>query len=46
MQGEQFDTVEVDVGRSAGNNSIQAKGKKWSEQDRETFDPTYDLDMY
>ncbi|EOF5153382.1 major capsid protein [Salmonella enterica] len=46
MQGEQFDTVEVDFGRSAGNNIIQATGKKWSEQDRETFDPTYDLDMY
>ncbi len=28
MQGEQFDTVEVDFGRSAGNNIIQATGKK------------------
>lgn len=28
------------------DNIIQATGKKWSEQDRETFDPTYDLDMY
>ncbi len=27
MQGEQFDTVEVDFGRSAGNNIIQATGK-------------------
>lgn len=46
MEGEQFDTVEVDFGRSAGNNITQAAGKKWSEQDRNNFDPTYDIDMY
>lgn len=33
MEGDQFDTVEVDFGRSEGNNIEQADGKKWSEQD-------------
>ncbi len=46
MEGEQFDTVEVDFGRSEGNNIEQADGKKWSEQDRDTFDPTHDIDLY
>ncbi|EBR0040743.1 major capsid protein [Salmonella enterica subsp. enterica serovar Oranienburg] len=46
MEGEQFDTVEVDFGRSAANNIIQAATEKWSAQDRNTFDPTYDIDMY
>lgn len=46
MEGEQFDTVEVDFGRSAANNIVQAAGKKWSEQDRDNFDPTYDIDLY
>ncbi|CAH3946842.1 major capsid protein [Citrobacter freundii] len=46
MEGEQFEMVEVDFGRSAGNNIEQAEGKKWSQQDRDTFDPTHDLDLY
>ncbi|EMK9856341.1 major capsid protein, partial [Escherichia coli] len=46
MEGDQFDTVEVDFGRSEGNNIEQADGKKWSEQDRDTFDPTHDIDLY
>ncbi|SQD04993.1 phage major head protein [Escherichia coli] len=29
MEGDQFDTVEVDFGRSEGNNIEQADGKKW-----------------
>ena len=41
---DRFDTVEVDFGRSEGNNIEQADGKKWSEQDRDTFDPTHDID--
>ncbi|VED35108.1 phage major head protein [Escherichia coli] len=32
--------------RSEGNNIEQADGKKWSEQDRDTFDPTHDIDLY
>jgi hypothetical protein len=46
MEGEQFETVEVDFGRSPDNNIIQAAGKKWSEQDPDTYDPTFDIDMY
>lgn len=46
MEGEQFETVEVDFGRSVGNNITQAGGTEWSAQDRDTFDPTHDLDAY
>lgn len=46
MEGEQFETIEVDFGRSAANNIIQAGGAEWSAQDPETFDPTHDLDSY
>ncbi|HFV9398251.1 TPA: major capsid protein, partial [Shigella sonnei] len=41
-----FETVEVDFGRSVGNNITQAGGTEWSAQDRDTFDPTHDLDAY
>lgn len=46
MIGDQFETIEVDFGRSDGNNIIQALEKRWSTQDPETFDPTHDIDMY
>ncbi|EKR2074130.1 TPA_asm: major capsid protein [Salmonella enterica subsp. salamae] len=46
MEGEKFETVEVDFGRSAGNNIIQAGGTEWSAQDKDTFDPTHDIDTY
>ncbi|HFF9407534.1 TPA: major capsid protein [Escherichia coli] len=46
MEGEQFETVEVDFGRSAANNITQAGGKEWSQQSAETFDPTSDMDAY
>lgn len=46
MTGDQFETIEVDFGRSEGNNIIQALEKRWSVQDPETFDPTFDIDMY
>ncbi|NYS35942.1 major capsid protein, partial [Streptococcus danieliae] len=46
MSGEQFGEVEVDFGRSARNNITQATGRKWSEQNRDTFDPAFDIDAY
>lgn len=46
MTGEDFAPVEVDFGRSPGNNITQAGSSAWSAQDPETFDPTFDLDMY
>lgn len=46
MEGDEFSPVEVDFGRSPENNIIQAGDTAWSQQDPETFDPTYDLDMY
>lgn len=46
MSGEQFETVEVDFGRSAANNITQASGREWSQQNADTFDPTHDLDAY
>lgn len=35
MEGEQFDTVEVDFGRSEGNNIEQADGKNGLKRDRD-----------
>ncbi|EJM3644394.1 major capsid protein [Salmonella enterica] len=46
MTGENFETVEVDFGRSSSNNIIQSAGKKWSGRDPDTYDPTHDIDMY
>ncbi|EFN8303665.1 hypothetical protein EB657_23340 [Escherichia coli] len=46
MSGEQFETVEVDFGRSVANNITQAGGREWSQQNADTFDPTHDLDAY
>ncbi len=41
-----FEKIEVDFGRSTKNNITQGSGKEWSKQDRDTFDPTHDLDLY
>ncbi|MFA2213854.1 major capsid protein, partial [Escherichia coli] len=46
MEGDQFEKIEVDFGRSTKNNITQASGKKWSEHDRDTFDPAHDIDLY
>lgn len=46
MKGEQFASVEVDFNRDAANNITQAGSTAWSEQDIDTFDPTFDIDMY
>lgn len=46
MEGEQFAPVEVDFGRDPKNNITQAGPTAWSNQDTETFDPTFDLDLY
>ncbi|ECZ2312629.1 major capsid protein [Salmonella enterica] len=46
MAGDKFETVEVDFGRSAGNNILQTGGTEWSKQDVDKFDPTFDIDMY
>ncbi len=46
MTGEAFEPVEVDMGRSAGNNIIQAGAAAWSTRDKETYDPTDDIETY
>ncbi|KNC10000.1 head protein [Klebsiella sp. RIT-PI-d] len=46
MNGEKFEPVEVDLGRSAGNNIIQSGTAAWSGKDKETFDPTDDIETY
>ncbi|EIX4511012.1 major capsid protein [Escherichia coli] len=48
MEGEQFEKIEVDFGRSTKNNITQGSGggNEWSKQNSETFDPTHDIDMY
>ncbi|KAB8307255.1 major capsid protein [Erwinia endophytica] len=46
MTGEQFEPVEVDMQRSAANNITQAGSAAWTAQDRDTFDPTDDIEKY
>ncbi|KAB7693230.1 major capsid protein [Plesiomonas shigelloides] len=46
MEGEDFEPVEVDMQRSAGNNITQAGGAEWSKKDKATYDPTEDIEAY
>ena len=46
MSGEAFEPVEVDMGRSASNNIIQAGAAAWSGRDKKTYDPTDDIEAY
>lgn len=46
MTGDAFEPVEVDMGRSAGNNIVQAGAAAWSSRDKETYDPTDDIEAY
>ncbi|VEA68464.1 Phage major capsid protein E [Serratia rubidaea] len=46
MTGDQFEPVEVDLQRSPENNIVQAGDGRWSTQDKETYDPTGDLEAY
>lgn len=46
MTGEDFEPVEVDMQRNDANNITQAGAGAWTAQDRATFDPTDDIEMY
>ncbi|MCT9843328.1 major capsid protein [Leclercia adecarboxylata ATCC 23216 = NBRC 102595] len=46
MTGEAFEPVEVDMQRSAKNNIVQAGAAAWSARDKETYDPTDDIETY
>jgi len=46
MTGEAFEPVEVDMQRSARNNIVQAGAAAWSARDKETYDPTDDIETY
>ncbi|MCU6683856.1 major capsid protein [Leclercia sp. H6W5] len=46
MTGEAFEPVEVDMQRSARNNIVQAGAAAWSVRDKETYDPTDDIETY
>lgn len=46
MTGEAFEPVEVDMQRSARNNIVQAGSAAWSARDKETYDPTDDIETY
>jgi hypothetical protein len=46
MTGEKFEPVEVDLGRSAGNNITQIGQAAWSGKDKKTYDPTDDIEAY
>jgi len=46
MTGEAFEPVEVDMQRSVRNNIVQAGAAAWSARDKETYDPTDDIETY
>ncbi|MCV3301698.1 major capsid protein [Leclercia adecarboxylata] len=46
MTGEAFEPVEVDMQRSARNNIVQAGAAAWSARDKQTYDPTDDIETY
>lgn len=46
MRGENFAPVEVDMQRNSANNIIQVGSAAWSRQDKETYDPTRDIEEY
>lgn len=46
MTGEEFEEVEVDLQRDPANNITQSGAGRWSTQDKETYDPTGDLEEY
>lgn len=46
MESEEFEAVEVDMQRSAKNNITQAGAAAWSTKDKDTYDPTDDIEAY
>ncbi|MCS6630589.1 major capsid protein E [Klebsiella pneumoniae] len=46
MASDKFEAVEVDMGRNAANNITQTPLIGWSTQNKDTFDPTDDLETY
>lgn len=46
IEGEGIERYEIDWKLPAANIITQAPGKKWSQQDRNTFDPTQDIELY
>lgn len=46
LTSDNFPTQLIDMQRSASNNIRQAGSTAWSQQDRETYDPTGDIDAY
>lgn len=46
MASDEFEAVEVDRGRSAANIIVQSPLSGWSTQNKETYDPTGDLEEY
>lgn len=45
-EGEDHDPVQVDLGRRAGNNITLGLSAKWNAQDKETYDPTPDIENW
>ncbi|EBQ9002498.1 capsid protein [Salmonella enterica subsp. enterica serovar Blockley] len=46
IEGEGIERYELDWKLPAANIITQVSGKKWSEQDRNNFDPTPDIELY
>lgn len=46
LTSDNFPTQEIDMQRNPENNITQSGETAWSAQDPDTFDPTFDIDMY
>lgn len=46
LTSERFPTQIIDMQRSAENNITQSGSTAWSTQDKDTYDPTGDIDLY
>lgn len=46
IEGDGIERYEIDWNLPSSNVITQATSKKWSEQDRNTFDPTADIELY
>lgn len=46
VSGENIETYEIDMARSATNNVKQTGSTAWSVQDKDTYDPTDDIESY
>jgi len=46
ISGPNIDTIEIDMQRSLSNNIVQSGSTAWSAQNKDTYDPSDDIETY